>query len=91
MDVKPDKDVDLSICTDEILTLPQIYRICRESERTLWISVFGVAGAKLLLCILGLFQVLPLTFLAVFDCAVGTAAVIYSLTCLTLEHRGNRR
>ena len=91
MDEKPDDAVDLSICTDDILTLPQVYRICKETERALWISVIGVAGVKLLLCILGLFQVLPLTLLAVFDCAVGTAAVIYSLTCLTLEHRGNRR
>lgn len=90
MEMSPDNEVDLSICSDDILTIPQVYKICKDTERVLYSAVFGLAGMKLLLCVLGLLQALPLTLLAVIDFAAGAAAVIYSLTCLTLDHRGNR-
>ena len=90
MERNPDSDVDLSICSDDILTIPQVYKICKDTERVLYFSVFGLAGMKVLLCVLGLLQALPLTLLAVLDFAAGAAAVIYSLTCLTLDQRGDR-
>ena len=51
-------------------------------------SAVGIAGVKLMLCFLGLFHVIPISLVAVFDSVFGIAAVIYSLTCLTLENRG---
>ena len=51
-------------------------------------SAVGVAGVKLMLCFLGLFHVIPISLVAVFDSVFSIAAVIYSLTCLTLENRG---
>ena len=90
MEQIPDNGVDLSVCSDDILTIPQVYKICKDTERVFYATVFGLFGVKLLLCVLGLFQVLPLMLLAVVDFAADAAAVIYSLTCLTLDRRGNR-
>ena len=88
MEQAPTGIADLSICSDDILTIPRVYRICRETERAMFVSAIGIAAVKLILCLLGLFHVVPLTLIAVFDCMSGIAAVIYSLTCLTLENRG---
>jgi Cd2+/Zn2+-exporting ATPase len=88
MEREPSDIADLSICSDDILTIPRVYRICRETELAMLISAFGVAGVKVILCLLGLLHVIPLALIATLDFAAGTAAVIYSLTCLTLENRG---
>ncbi|MBR4456400.1 MAG: HAD-IC family P-type ATPase [Solobacterium sp.] len=88
MEQKPSGIADLSICSDDILTIPRVYRICRETERIMLASAVGVAGVKLMLCFLGLFHVIPISLVAVFDSVFGIVAVIYSLTCLTLENRG---
>ena len=82
---------DLVICSDDILSLPLVYRICKETERIFYITLFGISGIKLLLCILGLSGVLPLGILTLINFSVEAGAVIYSLTSLTLENQGYRK
>ena len=81
------EDADVRICSEDILGIPAAYRYARESERILQIGVITVALVKILLCVLGCAAVLPAAAVAAVDFAVGTAAVIYALTSLTMEKR----
>ena len=85
--MEPDQKntADLSIYSDRILAIPQIYRICRESERAFRITVFTIIGSKLLLAILGLAGLLTPLFVIVADFLISLAALVYSLTCLSLD------
>ena len=79
---------DLSICSDDLLTLPRLYRICRETERVFLLSVLGLAGVRLLLLILGFAGTLPPALVLILDFLFMAGAVLYALSCLTLERRG---
>ena len=81
------EDADVRICSEDILGIPAAYRYARESERILQIGVITVTLVKILLCVLGCAAILPAAAVAAVDFAVGTAAVIYALTSLTMEKR----
>lgn len=87
-DQKPDDEVDLRIVSDDILCLPLVYHICRDTQRTLKISALGLAAVKLLFCILGVSKVLSPVVLVILQFAIEAGAVVFALTCLTLERRG---
>ena len=82
-------DADISIYSDEIGKVPTAFRISKATERALLISTGALAAVKLALAVLGAAAVLPTGAVAAFDCGFGIAAVIYGLTCLTLEKRGS--
>ena len=90
LEPKPVSGADISICSDELYGIPDCYRICRETERILDVTVWGILGVKLLLLMLGTAAGLPTVLLAAADCACSAAAVIWALTGLTLEKRGHR-
>ena len=81
------RNADIHIFSDDLGRLPLAYRICRNGTRTLQIVISVLAAEKLLLGILGAASVLPLVFAAAADFVFQAGAVIWSLTCLTLETR----
>ena len=87
LDERPQIAADLNISSNDILTLPLVYRICRETGRVFLITSAGMAVLKILLLVLGLAETLPLWLILFADCLAGIASVLYALTCLTLEKR----
>lgn len=82
-DVSP----DLTIESGNILGIPQIYTICRESERILYITVSSVFGSKFIMAVLGLSGLLKPLVITVADFLITITALIASLTCLSLSER----
>ena len=82
---------DLMIESGSILTIPQIYRICRESERIFYITVASVLGSKLLLTVLGISGLLKPLTITVADFVITVIALIISLTCLSLDERRKQK
>ena len=80
---------DIRIYSDEIGRVPLAFRISKVTERALLISTAALAFVKLALAVLGAAALLPTGAVAGLDCGFGAAAVIYALTCLTLEKRGS--
>ncbi len=88
--LEPGKDAPQAMVTvdsEDILRIPLAYRICRETERTLFFTAVGLATAKLILAILGVACILTPAAAAGIDCALGVISVIWALTGLTLERR----
>jgi Cd2+/Zn2+-exporting ATPase len=81
-------EADVTIFSEDITRIPLAFRICRMTERTLLINSAVLLGVKLLLAVLGAAAVLQTGLVAALDFLFGAAAVIYALTCLTLEKRG---
>ncbi|MBQ9663272.1 MAG: HAD-IC family P-type ATPase [Oscillospiraceae bacterium] len=79
---------DVSIYSDDITRIPLSFRICRSTERVLFINTAALLLVKLLLAVLGAAAVLQTGLVVGLDCLVGAAACIYALTCFTLEKRG---
>ncbi len=91
--LEPQKETDSAeviIHSADIMRIPLIFRICRETERILLINSLVLLASKLLLGILGASFVLPIISVSLIDGIVSAAAVIYALTSLTLERRNNK-
>ena len=82
--------VDICIYSEDILKVPQTFRICRETERVFLINLIGLFLEKVLLSILGVTAVLPTAAITGIDFAFSAAAVLYALTCFTLNKRNDR-
>ncbi len=72
-------EADVRIRSDDIMTLPASYRICRSGRRLLTAVLTALLAAKLLFCVAGCAGLLPAALLLTLDGICGIAAVVRSM------------
>ena len=82
---KEDVSAEVKIFSGDILSIPKSFRICRNAAKMLIGSLSAILTVKVLLLILGVFTVIPASFVLVADSLTGTAATVYSLLSLHID------
>ena len=82
---KEDVNAEVKIYSGDILAIPKSFRICRNAAKMLIGSLSVLLTVKLLLLVLGVFAVIPASFILIADSLTGTVITVYSLLSLHID------